>query len=238
MTVVAFAVMATAVAVGAVVQRAIGFGFALIAVPALELLRPGSVPVTVLCLAFPMTVGMAIGERVHVDVRGFGWILAGRLGGTAAGLVILTTLSSDALSAALGALIVLAVVLSVAGLDVEPTPSVAAGAGFLSGLMGTASAIGGPALAVVYQRRPGPELRSTLASLFVIGSVVSFAALLVAGQVEGDDVLLALELVPALLVGLAIGPAVARTIDAGWLRPAVLTFAGIGGIGIVLRGVV
>ena len=235
---IAFAAMAAAVAVGAAVQRTIGFGFALIAVPALELLRPGSVPVTVLCLAFPMTVGMAIGERAHVDGRGFGWILAGRLGGTAAGLAILTTLPSDALSAALGGLIVLAVVLTIAGLDVEPTPPVAAGAGFLSGVMGTASAIGGPALAVVYQRRPGPELRSTLAALFVVGSVVSFAALLAVGQVDGADVMLAVQLVPALLAGLAIGPAVARRLDAGWLRPAVLAFAAIGGIVIVVRGMV
>ncbi|MBA3764439.1 MAG: sulfite exporter TauE/SafE family protein [Actinobacteria bacterium] len=233
---IAFAVMAAAVIVGASVQRTIGFGFALVVVPALELLRPGSVPVTVLCLAFPMTVGMAVGERAHVDARGFGWILAGRIAGTAAGLLIVTVLPADALSVALGALIVLAVLLSVAGLAVEPSPPVATGAGFLSGLMGTTSAIGGPALAVVYQRRPGPELRSTLAALFVIGTVVSFAALFAAGQVMREDVVLALELVPALLIGLAAGPAIVRRTDGRWLRPAVLAFAAAGGLAIIARG--
>ncbi|CAN5783473.1 hypothetical protein BH18ACT17_BH18ACT17_12090 [soil metagenome] len=230
--------MAAAVTVGAAVQRTIGFGFALVVVPALELLRPGSVPVTVLCLAFPMTVGITIGERAHVDRRGFGWILLGRSGGTALGLAILTMLPTDGLSVALGGLIVLAVVLSVAGLDVEPTPAVAVGAGFVSGVMGTTSAIGGPALAVVYQRRPAPELRSTLAALFVVGAVVSFVALLVADQVEAADVVLALELLPALAAGLAVGPVIARRIEARWLRPAVLTFAAGGGLAIVLRGVV
>ncbi len=63
---IAFAVMAAAVIVGASVQRTIGFGFALVVVPALELLRPGSVPVTVLCLAFPMNVGLYFLERADV----------------------------------------------------------------------------------------------------------------------------------------------------------------------------
>jgi uncharacterized membrane protein YfcA len=237
-TVVAFGVMSLAVAAGAVVQRSIGFGFALVAVPALELLRPGSVPVTVLVLAMPMTVSMAIAERAHVDVRGFGWILAGRLVGTAAAVALLVSLPQGSLSATVGALVVLAVVLSAAGLEVRPTPGVAAGAGFLSGVMGTTSAIGGPALAVVYQRRPGPELRSTLAVAFVAGIVVSFLALLAAGQVEIANVALAISLLPALIGGLAVGPLLARRVDGGWLRPVVLAFAAAAGLTLVVRSVV
>ncbi|MEX0651419.1 MAG: sulfite exporter TauE/SafE family protein, partial [Actinomycetota bacterium] len=181
---------------------------------------------------------MAIGERAHVDGRGFGWILVGRVAGTVVGLAVLTTLPPDALSVALGGLIVVAVVMSSAGLDVEPTPTVATGAGFLSGVMGTTSAVGGPALAVVYQRRPGPELRSTLAAAFVLGTAISFAALLAAGQVAGANVILALELVPALVAGLAAGPALARRVDGRWLRPAVLSFAAVAGLAIVVRGLV
>lgn len=234
---IAFGVLAVAVAIGAAVQRTIGFGFALVAAPVLELVRPGSVPVTVLCLAFPMTVGMAVGERTHFDGRGFGWILVGRVAGTAVGLVVLTTFAPDALSVALGGLIVFAAMLSWAGLDVEPTPGVAAGAGFLSGVMGTTSAVGGPALAIVYQRRPGPELRSTLAAVFVLGTVISFAGLLAAGQVAGTNIVLAIQLVPALIAGLAVGPPLVRRMDGRLLRPTVLAFATVAGVAIVIRGV-
>jgi hypothetical protein len=235
--VIASGVLAVAVAIGAAVQRTIGFGFALVAAPVLELVRPGSVPVTVLCLAFPMTVGMAVGERTHFDGRGFGWILVGRVAGTAVGIVVLTTLAPDALSVALGGLIVFAAVLSWAGLDLEPTPRVAAGAGFLSGVMGTTSAVGGPALAIVYQRRPGPELRSTLAAVFVLGTVISFAGLLAVGQVAGANVVLAIQLVPALIAGLSVGPPLVRRMDGRLLRPTVLAFATVAGVAIVIRGV-
>jgi hypothetical protein len=236
--VIGFASMAAAVVVGSAVQRTIGFGFALVAVPVLELARPGSIPVTVLCLAFPMTVSMAVGERAHIDRRGFGWILVGRIVGTAVGVSIITSLPTDALSVAVGVMIVVAVALSATGIHVEPLPPVVAAAGFLSGMMGTTSAIGGPALAVVYQHRPGPQLRATLALVFVVGTAISFGALLWAGQVVGADVVLALELAPALVIGLAAGPRIARRIDQRWLRPAVLTFAALAGAAIAIRGLV
>ena len=112
------------------------------------------------------------------------------------------------------------------------------GAGVLSGVMGTTSAIGGPALAVVYQRRPGPELRSTLALSYLAGIVIAVGALAAVGRVEGWHVWLALELVPALLLGLWLSFRLAPVLDRGWLRPSVLAFAAISGVVIVGRGLV
>lgn len=233
-----FVVMGAAVAVGAAIQGTIGFGFALVAVPVIAFVRPGAVPVAILCLALPMTIGMALHEHAHADLRGFGWILLGRVVGTAAGIGILVSLSTAWLQASVGLLILLAAGLSVVGLDVRPTPAVAGGAGFVSGVMGTTSAIGGPALAVVYQHRPGPELRATLALVFVIGSLVSIAGLAVAGEVRARTVLLAVELLPALVVGLLVGRSWSKRIDGPWLRPIVLAFASAAGVLLAVRGVI
>src|SRR5215213_3083838 len=56
------AVLAVAVAAGAVIQGSIGFGYALVAVPAMVLLLPWAVPVTRLFLALPMTLLMSARE--------------------------------------------------------------------------------------------------------------------------------------------------------------------------------
>jgi uncharacterized membrane protein YfcA len=231
-------VMSAAVAIGAAIQGTIGFGFALVAVPVIALMRPGAVPVAILCLALPMTIGMALHEHAHADLRGFGWILLGRVVGTAAGIGILVSLSTAWLQAAVGVLILLAVGLSAIGLDVRPTPAVAGGAGFVSGVMGTTSAIGGPALAVVYQHRPGPELRATLALVFVVGSLVSLAGLAAVGEIRARTVVLALELLPALALGLLAGRSWSRRIDGPWLRPTVLAFACAAGVLLAVRGVI
>ena len=232
---VAFVTLAVAVFVGAAIQGAIGFGFALVAAPVMAILRPGSVPVAVICVALPMAAFMAVREGRHIDVRGFAWIVAGRVFGTVAGVFVLVTLPADDLEATIGGLILVAVVLSVAGLDVRPTPASTFGAGIVSGVMGTTAAIGGPALAIVYQGRPGAELRSTLAVSFVVGLVLSFSALLLAGEVRARSVLLGVELIPALALGLLVSPAVSRMIGTGRLRPAVLSFAGAAGAFICAR---
>ena len=225
-------------AVGGVIQGAIGFGFALVAVPTIALVEPDAIPVTVMLMAVPMTIVMALRERAHIDVGGFATIMVGRVVGIAGGVLLLELVPESGLTVLVGVMILLGVALSVGGLDIEPQRWVNVGAGVLSGVMGTTSAIGGPALAVVYQRRPGPELRSTLALSYLAGIVIAVGALAAVGRVEGWHVWLALELVPALLLGLWLSFRLAPVLDRGWLRPSVLAFAAISGVVIVGRGLV
>ncbi|OFW78469.1 MAG: hypothetical protein A2Z48_03025, partial [Actinobacteria bacterium RBG_19FT_COMBO_70_19] len=200
-------------AVGGVIQGAIGFGFALVAVPTIALVEPDAIPVTVMLMAVPMTIVMALRERAHIDVGGFATIMVGRVVGIAGGVLLLELVPESGLTVLVGVMIMLGVALSVGGLDIEPQRWVNVGAGVLSGVMGTTSAIGGPALAVVYQRRPGPELRSTLALSYLAGIVIAVGALAAVGRVEGWHVWLALELVPALLLGLWLSFRLASVLD-------------------------
>ncbi len=108
-------------------------------------------------------------------------------------------------------------------------------AGFVSGVMSTTGAIGGPALGLAYQDRPGPELRSTLALAFAVGVVLSLGALAAAGEVRGEQVVWALQLLPAMALGLWASRFTARRLDGRWLRPAVLGFAALAGVAALLR---
>jgi uncharacterized membrane protein YfcA len=230
------AIALIAVCAGALVQGSIGFGLSLISVPAISLIEPGALPASILVLALPMTVWMALRERGHIDVRGFLQITFGRLFGTAAGVWVVASVSESRLSVVIGAAIVVAVGLSVLAPQFEAGNRTRVVAGVFSGLMGTAAAVGGPALALAYQKHPGSVLRSTLAVSFVAGSVVSLAALAIAGQVEGDDVLIAVSLVPGLAAGLFLADRWRGRLDAGWLRPTVLSFAAIAGTAAIVKG--
>ena len=83
------AIISLAVVIGAVIQGSIGFGYALVAVPAMVLLLPWAVPVTPLFLALPMTLLMSVREWRSIDLSGFALITAGRLLGTVVGVVLL-----------------------------------------------------------------------------------------------------------------------------------------------------
>ena len=234
----AFGVAAALVAVGlgALIQRSIGFGFSLVAVPTLALLRPDAVPVTLLLLALPMTTSMAFRGRSSINAAAFAWITGGRALGTLAGAVLLAAVSDNLLARLLGFLIVAAALMSFIGPAFKVRNSTQLLGGIVSGVMSTAAALGGPPLALVNQRSPGPELRSTLAISFVAGLLMSLVVLALAGRVEGWHALLALKLLPGLLVGLWIGGRAVSLLDERWLRPAVLAFAAVSGLLVLILG--
>jgi uncharacterized membrane protein YfcA len=230
-------VLATvAVAAGAHVQGSIGFGLSLVSVPVISLIHPTALPATILLLALPMTMWMALRERVSIHVTGFLQITLGRVFGTAGGVWILAVVPVAQLSVVIGAAVVLAVTLSVFNPGFEAGNRSRVVAGILSGLMGTAAAVGGPPLALAYQKRPGSELRSTLAISFVIGAIMSLVALGIAGKVELGHALFALELMPGLTLGLFTATRLRGSLERGWLRPLVLAFAAISGIVAVAKG--
>ena len=233
---VVVAIISLAVVIGAVIQGSIGFGYALVAVPAMVLLLPWAVPVAPLVLAFPMTVLMSAKEWRSIDLGGFALITGGRLVGTIAGVILLVLVPKGYLSTLTGLLIMAAALGSFLKPDFEVRNSTRLTGGIASGVVGTVAALGGTPLALVYQDRSGAELRSTLAISFVVGIAMSLVGLGLAGKVEGRHVVLALELLPGLLVGLWASRWVAKRLDERWLRPAVLIFAAVAGLVIILLG--
>src|ERR671914_1149651 len=191
-----------AVAVGAVIQGSIGFGYAFVAVPAMALLYTEAVPVTPLLLALPMTVLMSAREWKSIDVSGFFLITGARVVGTAVGVALLVFIPVSFLSVLVGLLIVAAALMSFLSPKFEVNNKTRLAGGVASGVTSTTAAIGGAPLALIYQDRSGAELRSTLAISFVVGIAMSLVGLGLAGQVEGRQVILALHLLPCMLVGL------------------------------------
>ena len=230
------AVLAVAVAAGAVIQGSIDFGYALVAVPAMVLLLPWAVPVTPLVLALPMTLLMSVREWRSIDLSGFALITAGRLLGTVAGVVLLVLAPKGYLSIVTGLLILTVALGSFLKPTFEVNKRTQLAGGVSSGVVSTVAALGGTPLALVYQDRSGAELRSTLAISFVVGIAMSLVGLGLAGKIEERHIVLALELLPGLLVGLWASRWVAKRLDERWLRPTVLMFAAVAGVVIILLG--
>ena len=227
-----------AAAGGAAVQGAIGFGYALVVVPALLLVAPEAVPVTALTVATPMVLVQAFAERHALDRGGFARMTAGRVPGTALGAWVLTVAGTTLIAAAAGGFLLLAVLASaIRGRRTTSRPLEVA-AGFASGVAGTVGAVGGPYLALAYADRSGAVLRSTISLAFAVGVVLSLAAVGLAGQIHRAPLLLGLALVPATFAGLLVGRRVAARLERGWLRPAVLSFAGAAGAFALLRALV
>ena len=234
--VLAVIITLVAVAVGAVIQGSIGFGYAFVAVPTMALLYPEALPATPLLLALPLTALMSAREWRSIDVTGFFLITVARAVGTAAGVGLVVLIPASLLSVLVGLLITAVALLSFFNPNFEVSNKTRLAGGIASGITSTTAAIGGPPLALIYQDRSGAELRSTLSVSFVVGIAMSLVGLALAGRVQGWHFLLALQLLPGLLVGLWASRWVIKYLDERWLRPAVLTFAALAGLMVAFLG--
>jgi hypothetical protein len=102
-------------------------------------------------------------------------------------------------------------------------------------LTGTAAAIDGPPLALLYQHDPPPVFRSTLATQFAIGAAFTLTGLMLGGQLHAWQLLLGLSLMPSYLLGFAISLVIRPRLDSRNLRPAVLAIAALTGLAAIVR---
>ena len=230
------ALAATAtMAVGSLVQGVAGFGLALVTAPPLTLLDPVLVPGPIMASALLLTALMAWRERSEIHFAGIGWVYLGRLPGTALGALAVAALPARGLGLLIGAAVLLAVAMVASGWKITPTPSTLATAGLVSGLMGTASAIGGPPLAMVYLDSGPGRLRGTLAGNFLLGTATSLAALALVGRFGARELAATGLLLPGVAAGYLLSNRALRALDRERLRRAVLALSTAGGLAVIAR---
>ena len=165
-----------AVLAGGVVQSTIGFGLAVVAAPVVVLLAPDLMPVALLVPAFTLPLlQLSHGVR-DITWHPLGWALAARSAvhagrGGRGGDLLATGDRRPRRGADPGDR-------RPVGADDRPSghPRNAAVAGAVTGISGTAAAIGGPFLALVLQHERPKRVRSTLAVFFVAGSLLGLRA--------------------------------------------------------------
>ncbi len=221
----------------AAVQSTVGIGFAMVSVPLLALLDARLAPVPQLLLAVPLAVAMAVRERHAAELAGVGWVLAGRLPGAALGLVLLKVASGDVLNALVGVMVLGAVVVVAGRATVRRTPATQFAAGVASGTSGLVASIGGPPLALLYRDARGAVVRSSLATIFSVGIMLSVAVRAASGEMSFTDVEVALWLALPLAAGFLAGGRFLRSVEGKWLRRALLGLSGAAALLLIGRSV-
>jgi uncharacterized protein len=208
---------AAAAFVGASIQSATGFGFALVLSPALfAVLDPVEAVTSLLVLGLALNVLVLFerGRPEHVDWRALVPMLVAALPGLLAGVTALAFLSKEALQVAVGLAVILAAgwQLSRRGAhdSTEPgrtlPPAAGWAAGFASGALTTSISVSGPPIVLWLEAhgvRPD-EFRASLAASFLVLNLIGGVVLLV---VEGGalDAGVVLPLLGLVVAGYALG---------------------------------
>jgi uncharacterized protein len=214
-----------AVVLGGVVQSGVGLGLGIIAAPVVTLLDPAVMPGSMLVAGSVLPALILAREAGHADWPGVSWALAGRLAGTAVGIWLVSSVPVRALGILVGGAVLGVITLSGLGAVLPRNRWTLLTAGVISGTTGTATSIGGPPVALLYQREHGPRVRATLSLFLCVGNSLAVAALALSGHLPAHDLGLGAFFLACAAGGLAAAARFRRYLDAGRIRAAVLVTA-------------
>jgi uncharacterized membrane protein YfcA len=216
-------------------QASIGFGMGMLAAPIVAVVDPALIPGTLIMLATLLTVLVVAREHQQIDLAGTGWALAGRVPGTVAGAFLLLLLPEKALALVLAGVVLSGVVLTSIGWIPVPHRRNLVLAGATSGVLGTATSIGGPPMALVWQGSSGARLRGTMSGFFLVGSLMSIGMLALTGAIDGHTISMFAVLIPAVAVGYLLSWPVNRILDPQRQRWAAIVISALGAILLIAR---
>ncbi len=235
MSIWGYVTVAAVIMLASAIQASIGFGIGLLAAPIVAIVDPGLIPGTLIMIATVVTLMVVVREREDIDLHGTKWALIGRVPGTIAGALLLAVLPQRGLAIMLALVVLGGVALTSLGwIPVARRRNVVL-AGVASGVLGTATAIGGPPMALVWQRNEGARLRSTMAGFFLVGSIMSIAALAATGAVTGHTMWMFAILFPAAVVGYLLSHGLNRLLDPKRLRWMAIGVSALGAVVLIGR---
>lgn len=231
------AVLATTLVLAATVQGLVGLGLALVSAPVVTLLEPQLMPEFMLWLALMMPAVTLMREHHEIDWRGLGWSLPLRVVGTYFGVLLVASFPPAGLGIAVGVMVLVSVVLTGRYVRIPVNVGTLSAAGFISGVTGTATSIGGPPMAILYQHHPPHQIRSTLGVFFIVGAALSLTGLGLAGELETSTFYLALTMAPALVTGFVISRFLKRRVPHHRIRTGVLLVSGLSAAVVLVRSI-
>jgi uncharacterized protein len=237
---------ALATLVGAGVQSATGFGFALLAAPAfLAAVGRDEAVATVLVLSLALNILMLAGEGRRPEVLGrpLALLLAAALPAIVGGTFVLRALSKPLLQILAGALIVLAVAIDARRPSEhgrEPGRPATVGVGLAAGALTTTTTVNGPPI-VLWLQRVGAatgEARDSLAAAFAVLNLLGAVAVAIAGGDggSGPDAIALLWLLPLLIAGQLVGRMIFERLDPARFRSIAIGLVLAAGVASIVAG--
>lgn len=221
---------------GAMVQASIGIGLNLFSVGLLVMIDPVFAPGPVLVHSFLLSLIASIGLRRDIEFGALALSIAGVTLGTVLAALLLAWLPREGMPQILGGLIVLAVLITAAGLSVAVSPASIIGATTAAGVMGTIAGAHGAPVALLYQRETPARVRAALLPFFTIANPLAITALAWAGMFGWREFWASVLLVPGLIAGYLAAPLLIRILPPRAIRAGLLAISGLSGLMLLFKG--
>lgn len=217
-------------------QTWVGIGFGLLAAPLLYLLNPAYVPGPILILGFCLSLLLVLKAGKNLGWQRVLPAIVARVPGCYCGAVLLVAVSQYTLSVLFGVSLLLAVLISWRTGTFTTTRQGLIAGGFFSGLIGTATSVGGPPMALVYRHENRIIARNELAAFFLIGTPVSIVMLALQGRIDQHVLTLSLKMIPGVLLGFWLANRLDGHFNPGAAKPLLLLISAASALVVLYRG--
>jgi len=223
------------VVLGALLQSLSGFGMGILAAPILVLIDPSYLPGPVIALGFVLSLLNTFRYRHQCDLKPIASALTARTIGSVLAVLLLPYLAIDLISIIFALLMISFIGLSYCKVSVDYSTKNLTIGGFISGLFGTITSIGGPPIAIVFQHSPMATVRAQLSLFFLIATAISLIILVCFGQFSWHQLTITLSMLPAVIIGFIISILVDKHFKSGFLKPVINTISLIASVLIIIR---
>ena len=238
--------VAVAVAAGATLQSAMGFGFALICGPAVfAVFEPAESITILLALGTVLNLLIMLAERRPSEIQRseLARLLAWAAPGVAGGIFILIALEKPTLQIIVGICVIAAVAIQARSASAEPNdgnPVSRGAAGLAAGTLTTTTATAGPPLVLFLQSigaRPEP-FRDTMAALLLGLNIMGAIALALAGgRAELPELWVLAVFIWMVFIGRSAGRILFDRFDHHSFRVAGLALIVVSGVASIVAGI-
>ncbi len=202
-----------AVSLGIGVQAWVGIGFGLVSAPLLYWISPDYVPGPILVLGFVLSALVTFKHYREICWQRVVTASIARIPGAWLGAMLLISVPSGWLGLILGSCLLLALLVTRYRFTVKISPVTLRFAGFSSGVMGTATSVGGPPMAMLYRGIETQIARNELALFFLLTTPISIVMLAVNGLFNASTLVMTLPLLPGVFLGYQLANAFNHYLD-------------------------
>ncbi|HIF9064262.1 TPA: sulfite exporter TauE/SafE family protein [Photobacterium damselae] len=231
-----FILCTLALTLGCFLQSLIGFGMGVIAAPVILLLSPRLMPSIIIIMGTILSIIVLIQYRKHLDAKKLMTAFLGRIPGTFLAAYIMLIVSESEMFLILGVTILITVLLSFKNIILTDNRTNLFIGGLFSGIMGTATGIGGPPIAILFQNENPNKLRANLSAFFIVTNIISLGVLHYSGLFSFNDFKASLIYLPIPIIGIMVAYFIRNKINQKIIRLLILLICSISAIASLYQG--
>ena len=236
-TIVTFLLVNFILIVASVLQIATGVSVGMIIVPFLAMISYTLIPIPIAFASLTLTVMMAYQGREHIDVKNVPQVSLGMIVGILVAIYIFKQTHFEYLGVIFGLFILLSVFVSLKVKSFNLGAGINYGGGFIAGLMGAIAAVGGQVLALIFQNHPLESIKSTLAFLYTIFTIVMLILFYLFGEFSYGQMISGFYMMPGFILGFIIAPRFTQYFNPKYTKPIVLGMATFGALALIYKSI-